>query len=255
MATRAVFGLADLWGRLDALDGRIPAALQLDLYARVRELLVDNTAAYLRSGQAAADLRGTITRHTRGRKELEAALPDIALSAQRQRIEAEARRLAGAGVPDDIATRIARFAPLADAPAIVETAEAAGSPVARAARLWLEAGERFHLDALLLRASTLEAGDDYDQMALAGARDAISDARRRITLAALAANGHTDAGLEAWSRGAPDRVQRVERELAGVVAGAEITVSRLTVAAVRLADIARLGASSTGGSGLSAARP
>jgi NAD-specific glutamate dehydrogenase len=85
----------------------------------------------------------------------------------------------------------------------------------------------------------IKVADDYDRLAIAGAEGALADARHSMTLAVLEASANGRSGMEAWAARQPDRVQSAEQALAAIMAAPELTVSRLTVAATRLADIAR----------------
>ena len=71
------------------------------------------------------------------------------------------------------------------------------------------------------------------------AEGALADARRSMTLAALAAAGSVGTNAEAWVARQRDRILAAEQDLGAIMAAPELTVSRLTVAAARLADIAR----------------
>ena len=62
MAARAVFGLADLWRRLDALDGKVAGSAQLDLYLSVQYVLNRNVAWFLRHAIAGTNLSDMISR-------------------------------------------------------------------------------------------------------------------------------------------------------------------------------------------------
>ena len=239
MAARTVFGLADLWRRIDALDGIVKGQLQLELYERVRDLLVRTTTTFLRNGSAAQDLAGTIDRHVAGLTAIKSVMTAIAPPAARDAQAALEARLRSEGVPADVAGDIAIVPLISDAPTIIETARQAGVPPTVAARAFLEAGDRFRLDEIMQRARTLRTVDDYDRLAIAAASNAITEAQRTMTLAALAAGGAPDMGLAVWAGTRRPQIERTARDMADIAGGAELTVARLTVAAARLADLAR----------------
>ena len=128
---------------------------------------------------------------------------------------------------------------LRDAPAIVDIARVSGRSVTDAASVFLAIGDRFALDDLLARTAQIKVADDYDRLAIAGAEGALADARRSMTLAALAAAAVSGTDLEAWVARQRDRILAAEQDISAIMAAPELTVSRLTVAATRLADIAR----------------
>ena len=243
MAARSVFGLADLWRRIDALDGHIKGDTQLELYERVRDLLARITAQFLRDGAAVRDLAGTITRHQAGLAEMREAFAGLAPEKLRARQSSLAIRLAGEGVPKELASEIALLSMLADAPVIVATAAQAGYAVQPTARAFLEAGDRFQIDEIAEHARSIRSNDDYDRLAIAGASNALTEARRTITLAALSLNGASDGGLAGWLAQRRADSERIGRDLADIAGAGELNLARLTVAASRLADLARAPAS------------
>jgi glutamate dehydrogenase len=235
MAAREVLGLADLWARIDALDGLVASAVQLDLYGRLRAGLRSVIAYYLRDGETARDLAGVVTRHKAAMTEIAGAGPDGALPASIGAAAiAVAESLIGAQVPADLARDVA-YLPLAmELPAIADTARAAGIPVVAAAARWLAIGERFGLDRILAGTRGLRPVDDYDRLAIAGAEAALADARRRIVLSMPA--GTADPAR--WLDERQSRIERATRDLGQIAAG-DLTIARLTVAASRLGDLAR----------------
>ena len=243
MAARSVFGLADLWKRIDALDGLVKGDVQLELYERVRDLLARTTAQFLRDGAAVRDLSSTITRHHAGLAEMRTAFAELVPEKGRARQTALETRLIADGVPKDLAAEIALLPLLADAPVIVATAEQAGYAVRPTARAFLEAGDRFQIDEISERARSIRSNDDYDRLAIAGASNALTEARRTITLAALSLNAASDGGLARWLGQRRADSERIGRDLADIAGAGELNVARLTVAASRLAELARAPAS------------
>jgi glutamate dehydrogenase len=137
-----------------------------------------------------------------------------------------------------VAADIADLVALAHSPSIVEIAGRSGRSVAEAARTFLAIGDRFNLDDLLARTGEIKVADDYDRLAIAGAEATLNDARQNMTVSALQA-GDGKGGLDAWVARQQDRVLAAEQDLGGIASAAELSVSRLTVAATRLADLAR----------------
>ena len=164
---------------------------------------------------------------------------DLAPEKSRQRQMALEAKLTGVGVTRELAGEIALLPLLAEAPVIVATATEAGRPVHATARAYLEAGDRFQIDEIAERARAIRTNDDYDRLAIAGASNALTEARRTITLAALSLDGTGDGGLAGWLGQRPADSERIGRDLADIAGAGELNVARLTVAASRLTDLAR----------------
>jgi glutamate dehydrogenase len=239
MAARAVFVLADLWRRLDALDGKVAGPAQLDLYLSVQYVLNRNVAWFLRHAIAGTNLSDMISRNRAGFQLLKAELTTLATPGARRRLDQLTTDFAGPGVPKALAADIAYLTVLADTPAIVDIARVSGRSIPEAAQAFLAIGDRFGIDVLMGRMAHIKVADDYDRLAIAGAEGTFADARHSMALSVLGASGNGQPGLEAWTARQPERVQSAEQAIAAIMAAPELTVSRLTVAATRLADIAR----------------
>jgi glutamate dehydrogenase len=236
LAAREVFELPALWLRIDALDGKAKGAAQLALYQATQDLVNAQTMWFLRNGAAMSDLPGTIARHRTGVAELKGALAD-ALPARRQALlEAEAGRLAGAGIPTDLGTDVAALDILGLAPPITEIAEGTKTPVAEAARTYLAIGDSLRISDLSAKAGTIATPDYYDRLAVAQALSQLAGAQAAFTRDAIRSG---DAGgAEAWLVRQGDRLGRVRAMLEEIAGEGTLTVSRLLVAAGQLGDLA-----------------
>ena len=176
----------------------------------MQDLLLDRIVWFLRNVDLAQGLAGVVDplprRHRGGRGGARhGALPEEPL----QRARGAAAELAQAGVPDELARRIANLGPLAAAPDIVLVADRTGKPVGEVAATYFAAGAFFHLDRIASAAGNIQIADYFDRLALDRARDSIGDAERRLT-AAMVANGATGAGaVEAWVAPRKDEVERI----------------------------------------------
>ena len=80
--------------------------------------------------------------------------------------------------------------------------------------------------------------DYFDRLALDRALDSIGDAERRLT-AAMVGNGVAGAGaVDAWVKPRQAEVERI-RAAIHEIAGSGLTLSKLSVAASLLGDLAR----------------
>ncbi len=234
---RAVLGLNDIWPRIDALDNRIDGMSQLDLYARTQEALAHATRWFLRHGKAAADLDATIATHVKGAAELKSLIASGIGGRSEADVHATEQALVEKQVPVDLAADLARLAILVDAPAITEAAAQAGVPYAAAAHTVLGLNDRFHLRALIDAGRRIRATDAYDMMAVAGAEQALLEARRQIALGILAQPG--EDALAGWHDRHTSEITRVATALDDLSSSGPLTPARLMVAATRLGDLAR----------------
>jgi len=237
-AVRNSYGLIELNGEIDALDNKIGGDLQLSLYAAVQDLLLDRLVWFLRNVDLTQGLDTIIGHYRDGISQVEAAL-DTALSKPAvAALAARAGELAKAGVPDALARRIASLAVLKAAPDIVLVADRAKKPTAEVTATYFATESFFQLDKVAGAASAIVVSDYFDRLALDRALDSIGEAERRLT-AAMVGNGASGAGaVEEWVKPRQAEVERI-RTAIHEIAGSGLTLSKLSVAASLLGDLAR----------------
>ena len=237
-AVRNSYDLIGLNGEIDTLDTKVSGEMQLSLYAAVQDLLLDRLVWFLRNVDLKAGLEAIVAHHRDGIAEVEAALdtclPKPAASAREARIA----ELTRGGVPEHLARRIANLALTKAAPDIVMVADRAGKPLAEVTATYFATEAFFQLDRVSNAVPGIVVSDYFDRLALDRAVDQIGDAERRLT-SAMVGNGH--AGAEAVEEWLKPRKAEVERIRAAIheIAGSGLTLSKLSVAASLLGDLAR----------------
>ena len=236
LAAREVFELPALWQRIDALDGKAKgarAARPLPGDAGPRER-ADALVPAQRLGDVGSPRHHRPPPHRRRRAEKRAR--ERAAGSPQAQLEAEARRLAGAGIPADLGADVAALDILGLAPPITEIAEATKTPVPDVARAYLAIGDQLRISDLAAKAGAIATPDYYDRLAVAQALSQLAAAQAAFTRDAIRAR---DAGdPEAWLARQGDRLGRVKAMLEEIAGEGTLTVSRLLVAAGQLGDLA-----------------
>ncbi len=242
-AVRNSYDLIGLNGEIDGLDNKISGKAQLDLYAAVQDLLLDRLVWFLRNVDLTLGLEEIIGHYRDGIAQVESAL-DSALSKQAAAARvARTEALLKAGVPDALARRMANLAVLKAAPDIVLVADRAKKPVSEVTATYFATESFFQLDRVTHAAAGIAVSDYFDRLALDRALDSIGDAERRLT-AAMVGNGKAGEGLagagavEEWVKPRRTEVERI-RAAIHEIAGSGLTLSKLSVAASLLGDLAR----------------
>jgi len=236
---RDAFGLTDLNRQIDALDGKITGAAQLALYADAEALLKRQTLWFLRNETFEGGLSELVARYALGIGDLRNGLSKLLPASLATAMTARLSELTNAGVPQDLAQRFAELPAMSLAGDIVSVSTRTGTSVIDAARAFFAVVETFHLGRIAEGASRLRLGDRFDRMALDRALANIGRAERDLTADVLAADGVTAAArLATWRASRQAAIDRAVRAVAELTEG-DITVSRLSVAAGLLADLAR----------------
>ena len=237
-AVRNSYDLIELNGEIDALDNKVPGKVQLDLYAAVQNLLLDRLVWFLRNVDLSHGLEKIIGHYRDGIAQVENALDKALSKAAESARDARIADLSKAGVPETLARRVANLPVLKAAPDIALVADRAGKPVGEVTATYFATEAFFQLDSVASAVPNIVVSDYFDRLALDRALDSIGDAERRLT-AAMVANGHAGAdAVEEWVRPRQAEVERI-RSAIHQIAGSGLTLSKLSVAASLLGDLAR----------------
>jgi glutamate dehydrogenase len=235
---RDSYGMTALNGAIDALDAKVSGQLQLELYVAVQDLLLDRIVWFLRNVDLTQGLAGVVEHYRAGIDAMAAALatvlpPEVAAARDARVVE-----LTNAGLPEDLALRMANLPMLAAAPDVVLVADRTGKAVAEVAATYFAAGAFFKLDRIVNAARGINVTDYFDRLALDRALDSIGAAERRLA-AEMVANGHAGpAAVEAWVASRQGEVDRI-RTAVDEIAASGLTLSKLSVAASLLGDLVR----------------
>ncbi len=150
-----------------------------------------------------------------------------------------AEKFVAGGVGAQMARRVAELEPLSFATDIVAVAARTQSPIAVAAGAFFGVLDLFGLGAIIEAGGRIALADRFERMALDRALANLIRAQRDLTADVLGfARGDYNTRLAAWRAARPDAIDRAIAAVAGLTAG-EMTVSRLSVAAGLLSDLAR----------------
>jgi glutamate dehydrogenase len=236
VALRDSFGLRELFREIDALDNRISGKLQLELYGVVQDLLHTRTAWFLRNADFSDGVGPVVEAHSQSIAELESALPDVLPAHLTERIESVAEEYAAHGVPEALALRLATLPELANVTDIYLIAENAGVAIAVAAEVFFAVAEHFRISRIETQARALPVTDYYDGLALDQALETLDGAHRRIATKVAAMND--DAPFGAWLAAHSDAAERTVERVGALMEESALSVSRVSVAAHHLADLA-----------------
>ena len=237
-AARDAYVLTELNAEIDALDGKLGGALQLELYAAVQDLLIDRLIWFLRNVDLARGLADVVEHYRAGIRNIDAALANVLTSEAQAAQAARGAELQSGGVPPELARRIASLPALAAATDVVLVADRTGKPVAEVAATFFAAGAYFQLDRIAHAARGIKLTDYFDQLALDRALGSIAEAERRLT-AEMVGNGMAGpAAVDQWIAAHAGEVERI-RTTVHDIAASGLTLSKLSVAASLLGDLVK----------------
>ncbi len=237
MAARSFLDLSPVWTDLHALGGKISGRLQVDLYARTQDILLEQTAEVLRTG-AVDDIDGVTARNRATLAALANSRILVFTPRQRAQHDEMVAALINGGVTADLAAQLALLEMAGSVPALTKLVTDSGRSVAEVARIGNVAAEHLRVGELKVRAGTLKLGDYYDRLAVSSAINTLDAAARGIARDVLSSHPSGAGDFTAWVQANSQRFAQAKSSLDEIASSGEISVSRLTVAAAQVRDLA-----------------
>ncbi len=232
LAAREVFGHVALWQQVEALDNRVPDAVQAELLIEEGQLTARATTWFLRSRRLADPLEKTFARYT----------PAVAAMFERLGPEAgqsaAAQAWIGAGVPSALAQRVAAADGLYYALDVAEVADAVKRSLAEVGEVFVGIGNRLGLTRLREQIEALPADSHWQGLAKAALGDDLAGLQRVITQEAMAGDGDATAMLADWSARNALPLERAQRLLGELAEARNADLAMLSVALRELRHLA-----------------
>jgi len=231
--TEAAYGLRDIWQSIEALDNKVPAAVQLEMLLEVARMLERSVQWMLRHVPAPMNMTKQIEMLKPGVDALRKALPTVWSDEVATYIKRQADAYQSKGVPAKLALEVASIYRLAAANDIAMIAESTKQTVPQAARLYYLVGERFGLGALRARTENFAAINHWDKLAISAAIEELFAHQRSLAQRIIAAGKGKlapEKALEAWVENNRARIDRYDQVSAEVRAADALSLSMLTVA-------------------------
>jgi len=229
---REVFQMRSQWAGIEALDNQVAAEVQIGMLLEGRKLVERGSRWLLRNRRRPLDIASTVQYFEPGAEILYEAAPRLLADPDVQPLARRTHELREAGVPEELATRVASLETMFSALDIVEVAGELGLEVEPVAAIHFRLGSRLELHWLRDRIGALSRDDRWRALARAALRDDLYAIHRSLTAEVLrssADDGDADRRVDAWLDGNP-AVERCLQTLADVRAGREFDLTTLSVA-------------------------
>ncbi len=186
-AAHAVFHFDDLFTRIDALDGKAPAAAQVMMASETSANLRLLASGFASDPQLAAlGAAGALIARYRDRVgELRGVLPSLLSPLVMGRVDARAEKYRIAGAPADIARDVALMRALASARETVDIADRVDWPLTAVALVQHETGRQLGFDRMRAAARDLEPRDHWDRLALQRVADDLPRQQSELSVSVI----------------------------------------------------------------------
>ncbi|QMU67881.1 NAD-glutamate dehydrogenase [Streptacidiphilus sp. P02-A3a] len=243
-AARAIFDLKGMWAAIEGLDNAVPAALQTRMRLHSRRLVERATRWLLNNRRQPLDIAGTIEVFRERCNQVWDMLPDVLRGADREWFDGVYAELASAGVPVQLAVRMAGLSSVFPTLDIVEVADRTEQDVRAVAEVYYDLGDRLQITDLLDRIIELPRQDRWQSMARAAIREDLFAAHAVLTMDLL---GHGGPGadpvrrFEAWAEDNATLVNRAKATLDDIRGAESFDLANLSVAMRVIRTLLRTG--------------
>ena len=220
------FGLSALKARIDALDGKIDAGLQTQLYGGIADQFRRATSWFLTHVSADAPIAETVMQY---RASLDALRESYVLNeGDKKRIEALSKQ-----VPGDLARDWSLMRHLVSALDVALLARETGKDPGTVAPVYAALGQSLGLDRLRAMASKFSPPEHWDRLALRRLMDDLSQSQRSIAGTLL----NSGTGVEDWAKSQESALERTRDFLGTLEASGELSVAKLMLASSQVQNL------------------
>jgi glutamate dehydrogenase len=224
MIVREIFDLDALSNGINALDGKVPAAVQLDMHKAVLRLVERVTAWFLMSTKL--DIKAQIDTYRPGIAKLAEKISEIMPDTHKIELTRRVATFVGKGVPQELGLRVARLDFLLSAVDIVRLATVTQKDVVEAGRRFFAVGSRFKLDALRIAARKLAADSEWQKLAVSALIEDLYAHQSDVAARAMT----TENDFEHWIEGHARDLTRLDSLVREIESVAQPDLAMLTVA-------------------------
>ncbi|MCZ7598287.1 MAG: NAD-glutamate dehydrogenase [Gammaproteobacteria bacterium] len=227
-----VFGLRKLGAEIEALDNQVADAVQKSMLSDVTGLIERATAWLLGHRGEAMNISETVDYFAAGVAELVTSYPRSMAASNRLQQKKRSQRLLSAGVPKELAQRVAYLVALSSALDIVEVANETGERVDHAAAVYYGLGDRLSLHWLREQVSHLPVRNHWQAMAGFSLRNDLHEQQKLLTRLVLTSpsNKHGRRALGHWLDANAATCERFSQLINDFKAAREIDFAMLSVA-------------------------
>ncbi|WP_128381618.1 NAD-glutamate dehydrogenase [Streptomyces cavernae] len=232
-AARAIFGSGAVWDGVEALDNQVEAAVQTRIRLHSRRLVERGTRWLLNNRHQPLELTETIAFFKEGVDRVWGELPKLLRGADAEWYQKIFDELTGAGVPEQLATRVSGFSSAFPTLDIVQVAERMGKDPMDVAEVYYDLADRLRITQLMDRIVELPRADRWQSMARVSIREDLYAAHAALTADVLAAGNGTstpEQRFKAWEQKNAALLGRARTTLEEIQTSESFDLANLSVA-------------------------
>ncbi|MET7901231.1 NAD-glutamate dehydrogenase [Streptomyces sp. NPDC005355] len=232
-AARAIFELGEIWDEVEALDTVVAADIQTRMRLHSRRLVERGTRWLLNNRPQPLELAETIDFFSERVAAVRAQLPKLLRGSDVEWYQRIHDELTAAGVPEDLATRVAGFSSTFPTLDIVAIADRTGKDPLAVAEVYYDLADRLRISQLMDRIIELPRADRWQSMARVSIREDLYAAHAALTADVLSVgNGGStpEQRFKAWEQKNAALLQRARTTLDEIQSSETFDLANLSVA-------------------------
>lgn len=232
-AAREIFGLGAVWDAVEALDNKVAADVQTRIRLHSRRLVERGTRWLLGNRPQPLELAGTIDFFADRVEQVWAELPKMLRGGDLEWYEKVLDELTEAGVPEELAVRVAGFSSAFPTLDIVAIADRTKKEPMAVAEVYYDLADRLQITQLMDRIIELPRADRWQSMARASIREDLYAAHAALTADVLpVGNGSAtpEERFKAWEQKNAAILSRARTTLEEIQGSDTFDLANLSVA-------------------------
>ncbi|KOU29870.1 NAD-glutamate dehydrogenase [Streptomyces sp. WM6373] len=233
LAAREIFGLAEVWDAVEALDNKVAADVQTRVRLHSRRLVERGTRWLLNNRPQPLQITETIAFFGERVAGVWAELPKLVRGADLDWYQLVMDELTGEGVPEELAAKVAGFSSAFPTLDIVAIADRTGVDPLGVAEVYYDLADRLDITQLMDRIIELPRADRWQSMARASIREDLFAAHAALTADVLSVgNGAStpEERFKAWEEKNAAIIGRARTTLEEIRGSDDFDLANLSVA-------------------------
>ncbi|OUC92935.1 NAD-glutamate dehydrogenase [Streptomyces swartbergensis] len=232
-AAREIFRQSPVWDGVEALDNKVEADVQTRIRLHSRRLVERGTRWLLNNRPQPLQLAETVEFFAERVEQVWTQLPKLLRGADLEWYQKIYDELTDAGVPDELATRVAGFSSAFPTLDIVSVADRMGREPLDVAEVYYDLADRLRITQLMDRIIELPRADRWQSMARAAIREDLYAAHAALTADVLAVGNGTstpEQRYKAWEQKNAAILGRARTTLEEIQSSEAFDLANLSVA-------------------------
>jgi glutamate dehydrogenase len=230
-AAMEVFGIRSLWRWINTLPEEVPASARTVLHLEVRRLLDRSARWFLQNRGAGIEVDSEISSFVNSVAQYAGGVPRALQGQESERFERLSQRFIDAGAPKDLADRAASGLDVFSLLDITRLADSLDADMTDVIGLYFALSERFDIDRLLVRISSLPRGDRWTSLARQALRSDLYSVIAELTGRVYRATqgGEVATRISQWEEQRTEGVARTRATLDEILQVEEVDLATLSV--------------------------